>query len=343
MNRKYFSVAFFIHTLVSLMISSALNAQSPQRINYQEIVRNSNGILVENIEVGMRITIFSGTKGPTSEFIETHKPTTDENGVVSIEIGAGTLVSGSLSNIDWSTGTYSVKTETDPEGGTNYTITGTSQLLSVPYVLHAKTAGALSGSLIETDPVYTSWDKDYNDLINKPDFGTYSIGDFAHGGIVFWVDETGRHGLVCSKNDYNTRLRWYAGTIGRTLSMSKKISAGKANTQIIIAAHVAIGDDGALYAARACNEMIVTEGGKSYGDWFLPSVDEMSEIYLRMEVINATAVANGGSVMVVTPNSFYWSSTERDAETAFAFSPEQFVPIYHMKTSQGHIRPVRAF
>ena len=144
-------------------------------------------------------------------------------------------------------------TETDPTGGKNYTITGRSQLLSVPYALHAKTAETVSG------------------------ITTYSVGDFAYGGIVFWVDETGQHGLVCSKEDQSTAVRWFAGTNGNTQAKGDGPYAGEANTSIIIAAQVAIGDDGDTYAARICNELQVTDGGKTYGDWYLPSKEELNK------------------------------------------------------------------
>ena len=74
----------------------------------------------------------------------------------SIEIGAGALVSGSMTTIDWSKGPYFIHTETDPTGGTNYTITGTSELLSVPYALHAATAEKLTKDITETDPLFSS-------------------------------------------------------------------------------------------------------------------------------------------------------------------------------------------
>jgi len=73
-------------------------------------------------------------------YIERHFPLTNDNGLISIEIGGGTVVSGSFASIDWTNGPYFIKTETDLDGGANYTITGTSQLLSVPYALYAKTS-----------------------------------------------------------------------------------------------------------------------------------------------------------------------------------------------------------
>jgi hypothetical protein len=94
----------------------------------------------------MRISILQGTATGTSVYTETQNPSTNANGLIAIEIGTGIVVSGSFSNIDWANGPYFVKTETDPNGGSNYTLTGTSQLLSVPYALHAKTAEiALNG------------------------------------------------------------------------------------------------------------------------------------------------------------------------------------------------------
>ena len=141
----------------------------------------------------------------------------------------------------------------------------------------------------------------------------YQVGDFAQGGIVFWLDETGEYGLVCAKSDLdqkgNRYIRWNAGTYGTTQAKGDGPYAGEANTSIIIAAHVAIGDDGGMYAARICNELRITEGGKTYSDWYLPSRYELNEMYLNKATIDATALANGGSRFA---NDFYWSSTEYD-------------------------------
>jgi uncharacterized protein (TIGR02145 family) len=94
----------------------------------------------------MQISILQGSGSGTVVYSETQTPATNGNGLVSIEIGGG----AGFSNINWAAGPYFIKTETDPAGGTNYTITGTVQLLSVPYALHAKTAAGYS----ETDPLF---------------------------------------------------------------------------------------------------------------------------------------------------------------------------------------------
>jgi len=137
--RTYFTKLHIaiISILANLLISTLAFGQSPQKMSYQAVVRNSSNQLVVNQKVGMQITILQGSATGTEVYSETQTPTTNANGLVSIEIGGG----AGFSTIDWSTGSYFIKTETDPTGGINYTISGVSQLLSVPYALYAKTAG----------------------------------------------------------------------------------------------------------------------------------------------------------------------------------------------------------
>jgi len=140
--------------LAAVLLTAPVWAQSPEKMSYQAVIRNSSEALVTNTTVGMQISILQGSATGTAVYVETQTPTTNANGLVSIEIGAGTVVSGTFASIDWANGPYFIKTETDPTGGTTYTITGTSQLLSVPYALHAKTAESITGGITETDPVF---------------------------------------------------------------------------------------------------------------------------------------------------------------------------------------------
>jgi hypothetical protein len=137
--------------LVAVILTATLWAQAPQKMSYQAVIRNSSNALVTNTQVGMRISILQGSTTGTSVYTETQSPTTNANGLASIEIGGG----AGFSSINWADGTYFIKTETDPTGGTTYSITGTSQLLSVPYALHSKTAESITGTITETDPIYT--------------------------------------------------------------------------------------------------------------------------------------------------------------------------------------------
>ena len=123
--------------LLILMTGELLLAQSPNRISYQAVIRNASNVLVVNAPVKMRISILQGSATGTAVYTELHNPTTSAIGLVSLEIGGGTSPSGSIAGIDWSKGPFFIKTETDPAKGTNYSIVGTSQLLSVPYALNS--------------------------------------------------------------------------------------------------------------------------------------------------------------------------------------------------------------
>ena len=376
--------------IVTLAIISTVFSQSPDKMSYQAVLRDGSSNLISNAVVSMKISILQGSAEGAVAYVETHSPETNANGLLSIEIGTGST-SDDFSVIDWSNGPYFIKTETDQAGGTNYTIIGTSQLLSVPYALHAKTAETVTGTISETDPVYTSsqavnitatditslgnlsgtntGDQDLSALALKsnvleldnttaftPDADYepatkkyvddkaptthYSVGDFALGGIVFWVDETGQNGLVCAKEDQNTGVRWYAGTYGNTQAKGDGPFSGEANSAIIIAAQVAIGDDNVTYAARICNELQITESGKTYGDWYLPSKEELNLMYQNRATINATATANGGSAFA---SADYWSSNESDSINAwfqFFATGGQFSSFKYVVLS---VRAVRAF
>ncbi|MCK9450993.1 MAG: fibrobacter succinogenes major paralogous domain-containing protein [Bacteroidales bacterium] len=112
---------------------SSVWAQTPQKMSYQAVIRDNSNTLVTNTQVGMRISILEASASGAAVYTETQTPTTNANGLVSVEIGGQT----GFNAIDWANNIYFIKTETDPDGGTNYSITGTSQLLSVPYALHA--------------------------------------------------------------------------------------------------------------------------------------------------------------------------------------------------------------
>ena len=131
--------------LAAAMITATTFAQAPNKMSYQAVVRDALDVLVTNQAVGMQVSILQGSFTGTPVYVETHSPSTNINGLVSIEIGSGTVVSGAFNSIDWGNGPYFIKTETDPTGGTSYTITGTSQLLSVPYALRANIADSVVG------------------------------------------------------------------------------------------------------------------------------------------------------------------------------------------------------
>lgn len=136
-----------LFTIVTAILAGiGVYAQAPQRLSYQAIIRNAANALVSNAPIGMRISILQGTAAGPSVYTETQTPSTNINGLATIVIGTGTPVSGNFTTINWGTNIYFIKTETDPAGGTNYTITGTTQILSAPYALYANTAGSAAPS-----------------------------------------------------------------------------------------------------------------------------------------------------------------------------------------------------
>ncbi|PKP19250.1 MAG: hypothetical protein CVU05_11780 [Bacteroidetes bacterium HGW-Bacteroidetes-21] len=159
-----------IFTLVMVFASIIMMAQTPNMFNYQAIARNASGETLNNQDISVEISILDGT---SAVFTETHNVTTNQFGLFTLKIGDGTSSLGSIANIDFSTGAYSLQVSVDETGGSNYSLVGTSQLISVPYALHAKTAESITGTINEADPIFTAWDKDYSDLTNTPDLSGY--------------------------------------------------------------------------------------------------------------------------------------------------------------------------
>jgi hypothetical protein len=131
-------------------------AQSPNLISYQTVIRNSNNELVANATVGMRISILSGTAADVLWYQEEHTVKTNLNGLAYVVIGKGTNLNGIMTEIDWSKGPFYIKSESDPNGGKNYTLIVVSQLLSVPYAIYAKSAEKVTGPITELDPQFNA-------------------------------------------------------------------------------------------------------------------------------------------------------------------------------------------
>jgi uncharacterized protein (TIGR02145 family) len=135
-----------------VLLSIHAMAQAPEKMSYQAVIRNSSNNLLVNQSVGMRISIVRGSVNGNIVFEEGQTAVTNSNGLVSIEIGGGTLLSGNFQTINWGNGPYFLKTETDPNGGNNYSITGTTQILSVPYALFS--GNGISGISASGDTLY---------------------------------------------------------------------------------------------------------------------------------------------------------------------------------------------
>ena len=129
MRLKSFFFLFFL-------IGALGFTQAPEKFTYQSVIKNSSGYLLKNQEIGLRISILFNSSNGMSVYSEEHSVESNSNGLVTLIIGEG-VTSDVFNDIDWGNGEYYLKVEVDPEGGINYTMNQTSQLLSVPYALYA--------------------------------------------------------------------------------------------------------------------------------------------------------------------------------------------------------------
>ena len=172
--------------LTAVFMTATVWGQSPEKMTYQSVVRNTNDQLVTNTSIGIQISILQTSVSGASVYTERHFPATNINGLVSLEIGTGVIISGDFTAIDWANDAYFLKTEIDLNGGATYTITGTSQLLSVPFSLYANTAGTA----------------DYNNLTNLPALNitnwdnAHSWGDHSVEGYLKTVDISDNTNLI---------------------------------------------------------------------------------------------------------------------------------------------------
>jgi hypothetical protein len=146
-----FRKTLFTFSMLVFVVFTSFS-QAPQQMSYQAVIRNSSGNLLSQQAVGIRLSILQGSELGGVVFSESHEAATNANGLVSLTIGNGVPINGSISSINWALGPYFIKTETDIDGGTNYSIVETSQLLSVPYALHADNSSSLNGIPISAQP-----------------------------------------------------------------------------------------------------------------------------------------------------------------------------------------------
>ncbi len=286
----------------------------PNLIDYQGRITDSDNIPITS-SVSINFAIYDDATAVSNLWDETHSSVTPVDGLVHVLLGSETTFPTYL--FDGSERWLGIKIGSDAE------MTPRLRIVSVPYAIYANDSDNLDG-----------YDSSY--FLTT----TYSIGDFVQGGIVFWVDETGQHGLMCAKLDQSANMRWYAGTDGYTRANGDGPLAGEMNTAIIIASQVAIGDDGNTYAARICAELQITEGGKTYSDWYLPSKEELNIMYQNKATIDATAIVNGGSGFA---SNYYWSSTEVEI---YAWAQDFDIGSQNSNFNKFlsiHVRAVRAF
>jgi len=317
-------------TFLAILLSVVTFAQTPQKLSYQAVIRDASNNLVTNHQIGIRISILQGT---SSVYEETQTSESNTNGLISIEIG----INPEFANIDWSTGTYFIQTEVDPTGGSNYTITSSSQLLSVPYALYAKTSGSSiagpkgeqgptgpagpiglqgsqgvtgpKGDQGPTGPTGPKGDQGIQGVTGpvgpqgtNSGFSHY-IGELYGGGIIvsLVIINGEEHGLIAALSGM-ANLPW-----GPT---NKFIGARNVNgsTNTLLIHNLGI----ANLAANKCMAYSATGDGGS-NDWYLPSLQELQSAY--NEIVKLNMVSGEGTIFKTNK---YKSSTEVDSNTNYA-------------------------
>jgi len=263
--------------IVQLFAISVFTQSLPPTINYQAVIRDANGTIITNTQIGLQLTILKTYSPSSIVWVELFTPTTDDFGLITLQIGSSNPTA--FSGISWRT-QYDLKVELDPTGGTNYYVMGQTSLLSVPYALIAKTA--------ETT----------ND---------HYIGELFGGGIIFYVyKENGvQHGLIASLQDQSQGSQ-YSDVLTAIGLAAQSDWDGESNTNAIV-------NQSTNSAAFICSMYFVTEVLHYYGDWYLPSRDEMQLLCTQAFIIDKALQSN--SLVKTRP---YWTSTEIDATRAWA-------------------------
>ena len=306
-----------LSTLCFLLLTLVVNAQTPPNaFNYSAVARNAAGQPIATTTIGIQVTILKTSPTGASQYSENHFVNTDAFGLFNLVIGAGAVQSGSMTTIDWSNDNYYLKVGMDATGGTNFLTMGTTQLLSVPYAMYAKSAGTVSGG--GTGGNFTHY-----------------IGEEFGGGVIFhlWKDNAGvEHGLIVDKTDLSTAQVW--SNIDQTLIGPSAQSSwdGLSNSNAIVgqAGHTSS-------AAALC--LNSTNGGQN--DWYLPSVQELNMLWNNYYTVARSLTQISGATQLQP--AYYWSSTEYNNGYAWNFTFFSGSAGTNNKVFTYYVRAVRAF
>ncbi len=334
--------------LIAFVIYSISAVAQPQAINYQGVARNTYGLPLINRSISLRLSILDSSPIGQVVYMETQNVSTSNSGLFNVEIGLGTVNSGSFVSIQWGLGSKWLKTEIDTFGGSNYLFLGTTQFLSVPYSLYSKSSGnGLPAGNYTGDLLYwngTVWATvatgNPGDILtlsssNIPTWGKpsfiISVGDFYQGGIVAYVlrpgdpgyDTNTQHGFIIPTFDQSTQAQWGCFATALPGADGNAIGTGNQNTIDIIN-----GCTQSNIAARICYDLVFN----GYNDWFLPSKDELNKLYLNRIVVGSFT------------NASYWSSSENGTNgSAFSQDFTTGVQTLSTRTNTFRVRAVRVF
>lgn len=301
-----------------LLILHLAHAQiPPQGFNYSAVARNSAGQPIAISTIGIQISIVKNSALGTIVYSENHFVNTDAFGLFNLVVGGGAVQSGSMTNINWSNDNYYIKLGMDASGSTNFLNMGTTQLMSVPYALHAKTAETIVGGGAGAGCF------------------THYIGEQFGGGVIFhlWKDVQGvEHGVIVDLQDLSSSQAWSnmdQALIGPS-SGSRWDGLNNSNAIVAQAGHTSS-------AATLC--LNSTNGGES--DWYLPSMQELNMLWNNYYTVARALTQISGAAELA--NASYWSSTEGNTNLSWIFNFTNGNSTYNNKTNTFYVRAIRTF
>jgi hypothetical protein len=328
--------------LFTILYAIHLVAQTPQGFNYSAVARDASGKPMANRNVRLQMSILKGSAGGAVQYSENHSLTTDAYGLFNLVVGNGAVQSGNLSSINWGTDNYFLKTALDANGGTNFLTMGTTQLLSVPYALHAKKSdNGIDRISADGDTLYLSSGQAYvpatSGSSNSGGF-THFIGEQFGGGVVFylWKDAQGvEHGLIVDLTDLGSEGEVWSNLADQEIGFASQSEwDGLSNCNAIV------NQAGHLNSAAA---LCLNSTNSGFDDWYLPSILELSLLNQNLYQLNKIFYLIGATKIEF--NYPYYSSTENRFDQIWVFMFHNGNRSFESPKSGNNckIRAIRAF